>query len=156
MRIPFVRVAILFSVAGLSSLVQAQITTNTQRFDFSVDGTAIAGCNGEIIDLHGTIHSIVNLTQTSSGFISAFTISNYRDVTGVGETTGATYRMFWIDALHSFVFPNGQATFTTFDTLRMTSNGNAQNSISTQMSVYSVRADGTVSLSIQHARATCE
>ena len=129
---------------------------NTQRFDFPVDGTAIAGCNGEIIDLHGTIHSIVNVTQTSSGLISAFTISNYRDVTGVGETTGAKYRMFWLDGLHSLILPNGQSTFTTFDTLRMTSDGNAPNSVSTQMSVYSVRADGTVTLSIQHARATCE
>ena len=78
------RVAVLSLLTGLSASVHAQITMNTQRFDFPVDGTAIAGCNGEIIDLHGTIHSIVNVTQTSSGLISAFTISNYQDVTGSG------------------------------------------------------------------------
>ena len=74
----------------------------------------------------------------------------------MGETTGAKYRMFWLDGLHSFILPNGQSTFTTFDTLRMTSDGKAPNSVSTQMSVYSVRGDGTVALSVQHARASCE
>ena len=156
MKTRSVRAALLLLVTGLSSSVHAQITTNTQRFDFSVDGTAIAGCNGEIIDLHGTIHSIVNITQTSSGLISAFTISSYRDVTGVGETTGAKYHMFWLDGLHSLTLPNGQSTFTTFDTLRMISDGKAPNSVSNEMTVYSMRPDGSVSLSIQHSQATCE
>lgn len=142
--------------ASLTSPVHAQITTNTQRFDFSVDGTAIAGCNGEIIDLHGTIHSIVNLTQTSSGFISALTISSYRDVTGIGETTGAKYHMFWLDGIHNLTLPNGQTTFTTFDTLRMLSDGKAPNSVSNEMTVLSIQPDGSVSLSIQHSQASCE
>ncbi len=156
MRIPSVRIALMLFAASFSSSVHAQITTNTQRFDFSVDGTAIAGCNGEIIDLHGTIHSIVNLTQTSSGFISALTISSYRDVTGTGETTGAKYHMFWLDGIHSLTLPNGQTTFTTFDTLRMISNGAAPNSVANEMTVVSMRPDGSIGLSIQHSRATCE
>src|SRR5689334_12304924 len=93
--------ALKLFVAGavFTIATMAQNNGSTQRFTLNLDGTAIAGCNGEIIDLTGQMHSVIHLSNSSSGQFNAFTHSNYRGVTGVGEETGATYRA--IDSFHT-------------------------------------------------------
>lgn len=47
-------------------------------------------CNGEIVDLNGTMHQEMSFNSTPSGTIH-FTLNATVKMTGVGETTGVNY-----------------------------------------------------------------
>ena len=50
----------------------------------------IVACNGELVDLHGTVHTKVDFKQTPSGNFSSSFSADY-NLSGVGSVTGAKY-----------------------------------------------------------------
>src|SRR5215208_4401431 len=62
-----------------------------------------ADCTGEIVQISGTIH-LVSVIQPDGSIVSHF---NYQNVTGLGLTSGSTYRVTAVDQVRlSAPFPS--------------------------------------------------
>ncbi len=135
----------------------AQNNGSTQQFTFSLDGTAIAGCNGEIIDLTGEVHTVIHLSNSSSGQFNAFTHSNYRGVTGVGEETGATYRAHDSFHTHMVMNPDGHTVYSSEESVNLVATGNNAPSTLSIVVIHMVtQPDGTVTANVDHVRSDCK
>src|SRR5258708_31288733 len=69
----------------------AAYAANTGQVDIPIATSLLNSCNGEIIDVSGTLHADGTLTVNANN-ASATIHFNPQGVTGIGETTGATYR----------------------------------------------------------------
>jgi len=85
----FVLVALLVGYAGTAS---AQNGGKSEKFPVSFE---INWCNMEGIDATGTANMVMLESEDENGCISAKFHINYQNVTGVGQTTGKTYRIIY-------------------------------------------------------------
>lgn len=152
--------ALKFLAAGAVFTIAAMAQNNgsTSQFTLPVD-TDIQACNGEgeFIHLSGEVHAVTHVSTTSNGQVNAFTHSNYRGVTGVGEDTGTIYRAHDSVNMHLVVTPDGQTVQTFEETVSLIATGNNAPS-TTSVFVYHMitQPDGTPTLTVDHARSECK
>ena len=80
-----------------------------------------ADCTGEVVEISGTIH-VVNQIQADGSVMGHF---NYRDVTGLGLTSGGTYRVSAVDNIRlSAPFPSSITSVQSFHLISRGSGGN--------------------------------
>jgi uncharacterized repeat protein (TIGR01451 family) len=66
-------------------------TTTTTNQDIPISQTVFNPCAGEYVTLGGTVHSVMHTTANGDGF-QLHVMINGGDLTGVGRTSGQTYR----------------------------------------------------------------
>ena len=54
-------------------------------------------CNGEVVDLNGRLHYLVNVTEDATGGYHLDVHVNTQGVSGTGQTTGAKYEVNYTD-----------------------------------------------------------
>ena len=76
------------TATGLS-LSRAAVS-QTEIIDVPVSGTIVNDCNGESVELTGTIRQVIHVTVTGNTYHSV-EHANATGITGMGLTTGARY-----------------------------------------------------------------
>src|SRR4051812_41024018 len=89
------------TAVALTAAVMAAITVAMVRQaradvifndDFPISGVLLNPCNGELVQFSGSLHETIHVTSNKNTFHIGEHI-NAQDVSGVGLTTGAQYRI---------------------------------------------------------------
>jgi hypothetical protein len=108
-----------------------------------------ADCTGEVVEISGTIH-LVNQTQADGSLIGHF---NYQNVSGVGLTSGNTYRVTAVDHVRLVApFPSSISSVQSF---RLISRGGGSNLLVTALYHITVNASGELTASIDDLNMQC-
>lgn len=108
-----------------------------------------ADCTGEVVEISGTIH-LLSQMQPDGSVIGHF---NYQDVTGLGLTSGAVYRVSAVDHFRlAAPFPSSIQSERSF---RLISQGSASNLLVRALYHFTVNASGEVTASIDELNMQC-
>lgn len=89
-KLPLAVVGLLILVLTASlALAQASTSTTNSRVPV-VDEVVFNPCNGELVTLNGSIHTVSHLTIDSNSGVHLEIHTNYQGLTGVGQN-GQTY-----------------------------------------------------------------
>jgi hypothetical protein len=83
------------ALVAIAALINASValaagaTTTIQ----DLSGTFFNPCNGELIDFTGSAVFVIRAVQRPDGSIRVFTHANTQGFVGIGQTTGAAYRL---------------------------------------------------------------
>jgi len=136
----------LFSLSISSGSVSALGAASTEM---PIHFIRSADCSGEDVEISGTIH-MVNKTLADGSVIGQF---NYQDVTGVGLTSGITYRVSAVDQVRlAAPFPSSISSVQSF---HLISNGSSSNLIVQVLYHVTVNANGEVTASIDSLSMQC-
>ncbi|MFI5251960.1 MAG: hypothetical protein ACHQQQ_05940 [Bacteroidota bacterium] len=115
-------------VLGLAILLAIPVLSfagNVTNMKFPISGTLLDPCTGELIDYTGEVHAVINTSTNPDGTIRTV-ISEFAHVTGVGETSGASYVAN--ENLHDKIVNSGcPYTETSTDFLRLIGKGQVGN-----------------------------
>lgn len=137
---------ILFSFILPVSVVSALGATST---DMPLHFIRSGDCTGEDVEISGTIH-LVNQTQADGSLIGHF---NYMDVTALGLTSGANYRVNAVDHLRlSAPFPSD---ITSVQTFRLISRGSGSNLLIHATYHITINANGEMTASLDNLTTQC-
>ena len=105
-----------------------------------------AGGSGENVDLSGRLHTLISYTINRNRVSGVFHFQP-QGVTGIGETTGETYRGTGVTA-ETFAgsFRNGENNNTFVNNFRLIGQGSAINYVVHETLHFSINADGTVTV----------
>jgi hypothetical protein len=78
-------------------------TSFTVSESVPLETMAFGDCSGEMVELSGSVHFLYHMTQSANGGYNFRYQSNFQGVSGVGLTTGTSYRAMetFSDAYHS-------------------------------------------------------
>ena len=108
-----------------------------------------ADCTGEVVEISGTIH-VVNQIQADGSVMGHF---NYQDVTGLGLTSGDTYRVSAVDNIRlSAPFPSSITSVQSFHLISRGSGGNLLVQVSYHITV---NGNGQVQAFIEELSMQC-
>lgn len=137
---------LMFSLFISASSVSALGATST---DMPLHFIRSGDCTGEDVEISGTIH-MVNETQSDGSLIGHF---NYQNVTGVGLTSGNTYRVSAVDQIRlAAPFPSD---ITSVNSFRLISQGSSSNLLVNVLYHITVNANGEVTISIDDLTMQC-
>jgi hypothetical protein len=137
---------LMFSLFLPVSAASALGATST---DMSLYFLRSADCTDEVVEISGTVH-VVNQVQSDGSVIGHF---NYQNVSGVGLTSGAIYRIATVDHFRlSAPFPSSIASVSSF---HLISRGAESNLLVSVFYHIAVNSNGAVSASIDDLRMQC-
>lgn len=135
------------------------VTQLVQRDIVPVDRTIFSGCTGEDIHIVGTIDVVFQFVATTSDVVILNGSANLVGVTGVGLTSGLTYRLggrsilgFDGPAVHT---SDGLQVFIGQTTQVLVSTGAAPNQLLKVQLRFVQTADGTVRTEFSDLTVTC-
>jgi hypothetical protein len=145
----------LLTLALLAKPTQAQdrgATSERIPVAFTLDATE---CQGELIDLTGTIHTVNHFTQQEDGTYHITGQFNLAGAKAVGQTTGEEYVVpSASQAVELFVSP-GQTINPTVSMNLVIGKGQVDNLVATAQIHYIVNDDGTVKVEIIQYQFEC-
>lgn len=147
----FIKVAVLAVLAFVAVPVRAEVVS---RFEVPIASAIINSCNGEVVAVSGASQTIVRSTETRSGnyiFGLHFDVGALR---GVGESTGADYRV--VDVFNvSFQLGLGE-TYTQQEAFRMIGQGpNAPTFIVNYLIHFTITPTGNFVTYVDNLQASC-
>lgn len=142
---------VLASVAVLAAPTAAHATT-VQRIPFA---TTVQICNGDFVQLSGSLLTLFSATQTPSGGFRFSFQSNPQAVSGVDLTTGTVFHGTGVTRQIVVDTPPGGATVTAVDEFRIQATGGAQSDIVTEVFHLTVVPDGAVTVLFDKPVSTC-
>jgi hypothetical protein len=108
-----------------------------------------ADCTGEQVELSGTIH-LVSQVQSNGSVVGHF---NYQNVSGVGLTSGTTYRSSSVDNIRlADPFPSDVTSVSSF---RLISPGEEGNLLVNVVFHITVNANGEVTAEVESVEIEC-
>ena len=115
-----------------------------------LDAIRSGDCTGEDVELSGTIH-LVSQTQSGGDVVGHF---NYQGVSGVGLTSGTTYRSSTVDHFRlGAPFPSD---ITSVRSLRLISRGPEDNLLVRFLFHITVNANGEVTAEVKDVNMVCK
>jgi hypothetical protein len=139
----------LILIASLFLHVSAASALGATSTDMPLDFLRSADCTGEIVEISGTIH-MLNQVQADGSVIGHF---NYLNVSGVGLTSGNTYRANAVDQFRlSAPFPSSINSVRSF---LLISRGWSSNLLVTVLYHITVNANGEATTSIDDLTMQC-
>jgi hypothetical protein len=146
LRTPLTLLTVLILVLGIVPAVSALSAAST---DLPLHFLRSADCTGEEVEISGTIH-MVNKTLADGSVISHF---NYQNVSGVGLTSGDTYRVSAVDHLQlKAPFPSSISSVRNF---HLISQGSSSDLIVQALYHITVNVNGEVTASIDDLSMQC-
>jgi hypothetical protein len=143
--------AAVFALAWFAALAGPSQAANQLNLRFPISDTVFDPCTGEVVELSGTAHIVSDLTINDNHGSLMFH-SNAAE-SGVGESTGAAYRLYenFSDHLEGS-FVNGQFTQTTvIRNLRLVTAGGGNNYFAFDDTFHvTVNANGDVIVEFDH------
>ena len=150
-------VAAVFLFTGTAAAAPAAPATTTQDIpaNFSTFVPCAAGGAGEMVALSGQIHAVFHVTETTDGGSSITSEFNPMGVSGVGQTTGATYRGTGNTSITVVTAPSGVQESTVVDNFRLIAPGPGNNLAVHETVHVSVDPQLTVTADVVHISVDC-
>jgi hypothetical protein len=136
-------IALAVSIAPADAAVQVNDKTNV---NLTIFVPCAAGGAGEIVDLSGSLHTLISFTINGNN-VSGYFHFQPQGISGTGETTGANYQGTGVTQ-ESFKnsLQNGQANLTSVNNFRIIGQGPGNNYLVHETLHVSVDADGAVTV----------
>jgi hypothetical protein len=136
-------IALAVSIAPADAAVQVNDKTNV---NLTIFVPCAAGGAGEIVDLSGSLHTLISFTINGNN-VSGYFHFQPQGISGTGETTGANYQGTGVTE-ESFKnsLQNGQANLTSINNFRIIGQGPGNNYLVHETLHVSVNADGAVTV----------
>jgi hypothetical protein len=136
-------IALAVSIAPADAAVQVNDKTNV---NLTIFVPCAAGGAGEIVDLSGSLHTLISFTINGNN-VSGYFHFQPQGISGTGETTGANYQGTGVTQ-ESFKnsLQNGQANLTSVNNFRIIGQGPGNNYLVHETLHVSVNADGAVTV----------
>jgi hypothetical protein len=151
MRRPFVVVVVVMA-AALTVTATAWAATTVQKIPFNAE---VVICNGDTVDLSGTLLDTVTTTPTpSGGTIFAFH-DNPQGIRGVDTTTGTVFHATGLTREVDVTSPPGGFTSTFVNRFHIQATGGAQSFIVSETEHITITPSGRVTVSFDNFSSTC-
>lgn len=137
---------------------QAAVVTNVQEpIDTFLGIPCANGGAGEVVHVTGTLHSLSSITMDGRGGIHGTDHFQPQGVSGVGLTTGATYRATWLlSGTFNFDLDDAPEELTAFNDLRLIGQGRADNYLVHSVLHLTINANGVVTVDSFKFSAECK
>ena len=146
---------LLILAVGVLCISPNVFAANSGQADIPFVVTLINPCNGEAVDVNGVVHADATITITGKT-IHMTAHFNPQGLTGVGETTGATYHgtgVTRMDQEASVV--NGSFTSTFINRFDFIGHGSVPNFSVHETAHITLNEDGTMTVSFDKLSTTC-
>ena len=146
-------IALAVSIAPADAAVQVNDKTNV---NLTIFVPCAAGGAGEIVDLSGSLHTLISFTINGNN-VSGYFHFQPQGISGTGETTGAKYQATGVTE-ESFKnsLQNGQANLTFVNNFRIIGQGPGNNYLVHETLHVSVNADGAVTVFHDNFSVDCK
>jgi hypothetical protein len=124
----------------------------TSNETFPMTDVVVNPCNGESVQLGGTVHDVVHVTINGNVF-SVMEHANGADVSGVGRTTGASYKGNDVLASH-FSAAAGVET-SVVESITMNAKGSTPSFVIKLVEHITIDANGVVTASVDNRTTSC-
>ena len=143
LTMPFLIVALMI----LSTSANAAVVVNDKTdINLSVFVPCAVGGVGEIIDLSGSLHTLISTTLTGNS-VSGYFHFQPQGLSGTGETTGAKYNGTGVtEQSFKSSLQNGQANLTYVNNFRIIGQGAGNNYLLHETLHLTINADGTLTV----------
>ena len=139
-------------MAALAVSTAASAATTVQRIPIDIE---VGLCNGDTVDLSGTLlDSVVETATPSGGFVLAFH-DNPQGLSGVDTTAGTVFHGTGLTRQVDVFSPAGGETFTFVNRFHIQATGGAQSFIVSETEHVTVTPSGAVTVSFDNFSATC-
>ena len=146
-------IAVAVSIAPADAAVQVNDTTNVNLTVFvpCADGGA-----GEIVNLSGSLHTLIALTINGNN-VSGYFHFQPQGISGIGETTGDDYQGTGVtEETFRNSLQNGQANSTFVNNFRIIGQGPGNNFLVHETLHLTINADGTLTVSHDNLSIDCK
>jgi hypothetical protein len=136
-------IALAVSIAPADAAVQVNDKTDV---NLTIFVPCAAGGAGEIVDLSGSLHTLISFTINGNN-VSGYFHFQPQGISGIGETTGAKYQGTGVtEETFKNSLQNGQSNLTFVNNFRIIGQGPGNNYLVHETLHVSVNADGTVTV----------
>ena len=147
---------LLMAAVAVSALLvlsaSASAATTVQKIPFSAE---VGLCNGDTVDLSGTLLDSSTLTTTPSGGVIVAFHDNPQGISGVDTTTGTVFHATGLTREIDVSGPAGGFTTTFVNRFHIQATGGAQSFIVSETEHVTITPDGTVRVSFDNFSSTC-
>lgn len=146
-------IALVLMIAPAYAAVQVNDKTDIALTVFI---PCAAGGAGEVVDLFGPLHTLITANINGTN-VSGYTHFQPQGISGVGETTGATYHATGV-TLESFKnsLVNGQANDTFVNNFRIIGDGPGNNFLVHETEHITINANGTITVFHDNFSTECK
>lgn len=155
MRIVVTCLLVLLAISILPA--KAEVVTNDQTdITLTVFVSCAAGGAGEVVDLSGSLHTLISDTVNGNN-VSGYFHFQPQGVSGTGETTGDKYQATGVTQ-QSFKtsLQNGQANQTYVNNFRIIGQGPGNNFLVHETLHFTINADGTTTVTHDNFTTDCK
>lgn len=145
-------IVIMLVVTGFAVPATAHAATSTQTIPLN---TFVAACNGDTIQLSGSLLIIQTGTTTASGGFVFSLHFQPQGVSGVDLQTGTMYRGTGVTRSIAVSSPVGGSTQTLVNQFRVQATSGGQSFIITELLHVTVNANGTLTAFLDNFSASC-
>jgi hypothetical protein len=148
--------AMLLALAVVAPAHAAVQVNSGQTISLSVFVPCAAGGAGELVDLSGTLHTLITFAANKNN-VAGYLHSQPQGISGVGETTGDKYQATGV-TLESFggSLQNGQFNQTFVNNFRIIGQGPGNNFLVHETVHITVNANGSVTVFHDDFSAACK
>ncbi len=146
-------IALAVSIAPADAAVQVNDKTNV---NLTIFVPCAAGGAGEIVDLSGSLHTLISFTINGNN-VSGYFHFQPQGISGIGETTGDDYQGTGVtEETFRNSLQNGQANSTFVNNFRIIGQGPGNNYLVHETLHVSVNAEGTVTVTHDNFSIDCK
>ena len=138
--------------AGLTVTATASASTTVQKIPIDV---GVALCNGDAVDLSGTLLDSFTTTATPSGGTKFAFHDNPQGIRGVDTITGTVFHGTGVTREVDLFSPSGGITSTFVDRFQIQATGGAQSFIISETEHITIAPSGKVAVSFDNFSASC-
>ena len=139
-------------IAALALSASSWAATTVQKIPFNA---AVVICNGDTVNLSGTLLDIVTTTTTPSGGLVVAFHDNPQGISGVDATTGTVFHATGLTREVDVSTPPGGFTTTFVNRFHLQATQGAQSFVVSETEHVTVTPNGTVTVSFDNFSSTC-
>src|SRR3954464_2843517 len=155
-RIRFGLAALALTAAVMAAITVAMVRQARAEVilneDFPISGLLVTPCNGELVQYSGSLHETIHVTANNNTFHIGEHV-NAQDVSGVGLTTGAQYRIS--DSFNISENLAAGETFTQGENFHVIGQGQTPNFVLHTLFHITVDANGNVTSFVDNFTTDC-
>ena len=139
-------------IAALTLSASSWAATTVQKIPFNA---AVVICNGDTVNISGTLLDIVTTTTTPSGGLVVAFHDNPQGISGVDATTGTVFHATGLTREIDVSTPPGGFTTTFVNRFHLQATQGAQSFVVSETEHVTVTPNGTVTVSFDNFSSTC-
>jgi hypothetical protein len=149
-------IAALFA-AAIAAVTPAsgQSTTITTNETIPIAGTVLNPCNGDMVTFQGNSHVTNHMTTDASGGTHLKTHVNFQNVSGTGAPSGLNYTVRTTTNQTENDNDGPQYEATVISTVKLISQGPAQNSFLQTVFHVTINANGVTTTTVDETKMEC-